>query len=122
MISDLRERGASDASVSGETIYTVLAGAARRASERVLVVILVNCLFAAESVLLVRTGRWQAVLPLICIASFGTWGIADRMRSASGPAGWVSRLVRGASLVAGTTAAVGTLVVIMALALGTWIS
>jgi hypothetical protein len=113
----------------GEHIFTVVAGLARRASDGQLVVAAATGIAAAAVVGLVRPAWWLVALPLLCVGSFGIWGIAERSgadrAATAGAALGSSRLlacVRVAAAVIGTLSAVLTLLALVAMAIGTWIS
>ena len=111
--------------------YAVLAAHARRASDGRLAA------YATAGVLALAAGAvagaswwWLALLPVVVIGALGAWGIADReladRQRAAGARGGARRrtllLLRGAAAVAGTMAAVGTLLMFLAAALGRMIS
>lgn len=106
----------------------VLVARARASSDGRLVADIIGGLLA---ILVLATWHPRAWLPLgtaaLCFVAFGGWGIADRelAEHEESAAHWRVLLLRGsrvASAVVGVTAAVGLLLQMLALALGTWIS
>ena len=78
---------------------------------------------------LVRPTWWFLALPLLCIGSFGVWGIAERTTAERiarlGPSFPGQRAlagVRAAAAAVGTLAGLLALLTLVARALGTWIS
>jgi hypothetical protein len=113
----------------GENLFGLVATLARRASDGQLVVAAVVGIAAAGLIGLVRPGWWFLALPLLSLGSFGIWGVAERTaaeRAARiGPAFTGRRALTGIRMIAaviGTLAATLALLVIVAQALGTWIS
>lgn len=113
----------------GESIFTLIARLARRASDGQLVIAAVLGISAAASVGLVWPGQWFVALPLLCIGSFGIWGIAERTASERltrlGPAFGGRRVLAGvrvAAAVVGTLSGALALLTVVARAIGTWIS
>jgi hypothetical protein len=86
----------------GESIFSVVAGLARRATDGQLVLAAATGIASAALIGLVRPTWWFLALPLLCIGSFGVWGIAERT--------------------IGTLAGLLALLTLVARALGTWIS
>ena len=111
----------------GEHLFTVVAQLARRASDGQLVLAAAAGIASAVIIGLVRPGWWLLALPLLCIGSFGIWGIAERTsaerRARSGPA-FVGRGaltgIRITAAVIGTLAGTLTLLALAARAIGTW--
>jgi hypothetical protein len=70
----------------GENIFVLVAHVARRATDGQLVLAAGVGIVAAVIVGLLQPGLWLVALPLLCIGSFGVWGIAERTsaRSVSG--------------------------------------
>jgi hypothetical protein len=62
----------------GENVFALVAQLARRASDGQLVVAAAIGIVAAALVGLVRPDLWFVGLPLLCVGSFGVWGIAER--------------------------------------------
>jgi diamine N-acetyltransferase len=105
-----------------ETLYDLLAGAARRATDAQLAFACGAGLLGIGGIALLRPGWWVVALPLMCVASFGAWGIADRERGAGGRGGAALAAVRVIAAAVGTAAAVAIGGVVMAKVIGTWIS
>jgi hypothetical protein len=113
----------------GENIFALIAQIARRATDGQLVVAAAVGIASAALVGLAWPGWWLVTLPLLCIGSFGIWGIAERTtaerRARLGPAFPGERAlgaVRLAAAAIGTLAGLLTLLALVARALGTWIS
>lgn len=113
----------------GENIFSVVAGLARRATDGQLVLAAATGIASAALIGLVRPTWWFLALPLLCIGSFGVWGIAERTtaeRAARlGPSFPGQRAlagVRAAAAAIGTLAGLLALLTLVARALGTWIS
>jgi hypothetical protein len=111
----------------GESVFALAAHLARRASDGQLVVAAGIGVVAAAAVGLVRPDLWFVALPLLCVGSFGVWGIADRTaveRSARlGPEFGGRRAlasVRLTAAVIGTLSGLMTLLVVVARMVGTW--
>jgi hypothetical protein len=111
----------------GESIFALVAGLARRASDGQLVVAAAIGIVTATIVGLVWPSWWFAALPLLCIGSFGVWGIAERTSAERlarlGPSFGGRRALAGvriAAAVVGTLAGTLTLLAIVARAVGTW--
>ena len=111
----------------GESVFVLAAQLARRASDGQLVVAAAIGIIAAALVGLVRPDLWFLGLPLLCVGSFGAWGIAERTaaeRAARlGPAFAGRRAltsVRLTAAVIGTASGVLTLLVIVARMVGMW--
>ena len=113
----------------GENIFSVAAGLARRATDGQLVLAAATGIAAAALIGLVRPTWWFLALPLLCVGSFGVWGIAERTTAERvarlGPSFPGQRAlagVRAAAAAIGTLAGLLALLTLVARALGTWIS
>ena len=113
----------------GESIFSVVAGLARRATDGQLVLAAAAGIASAVLIGLVRPTWWFLALPLLCIGSFGVWGIAERTTAERvarlGPSFPGQRAlagVRAAAAAIGTLAGLLALLTLVARALGTWIS
>jgi hypothetical protein len=113
----------------GESIFTVVAGLARRATDGQLVLAAATGIASAALIGLVRPTWWFVALPLLCVGSFGVWGIAERTTAERvarlGPSFPGQRAlagVRAAAAAIGTLAGLLVLLTLVARALGTWIS
>jgi hypothetical protein len=113
----------------GESIFSVVAGLARRATDGQLVLAAATGIASAALIGLVRPTWWFLALPLLCIGSFGVWGIAERTTAERvarlGPSFPGQRAlagVRAAAAAIGTLAGLLALLTLVARALGTWIS
>lgn len=111
----------------GENVFALVAQLARRASDGQLVVAAAIGIVAAAIVGLVRPDLWFIALPLLCVGSFGIWGIADRTameRTARlGPDFGGRRAltsVRLTAAVIGTLSGLLTILVVVARMVGTW--
>ena len=111
----------------GESIFALVAQLARRASDGQLVVAAAIGVVAATLVGLVRPDLWFLALPLLCLGSFGVWGIAERTgaerdaRLGSNYAGrHVLTSLRLTAAVVGTLSGLLTLLVVVARMVGTW--
>ena len=111
----------------GESIFAVVAQLARRASDGQLVIAAADGITAAAIVGLVRPSLRFVALPLLCIGSFGIWGIAERTAAERltrlGPNFGGRRAlasVRVAAAVIGTLSGVLALLAVVARAIGTW--
>lgn len=111
----------------GENVFALAARLARRASDGQLVVAAAAGILAASVVGFVRPDLWWIGLPLVCMGSFGVWGIAERTateRTARlGPDFGGRRALTSLRLTAavvGTLSGVMTLLVIVARMVGTW--
>jgi hypothetical protein len=112
-----------------ENVFALVAQLARRASDGQLVVAAGVGIASAAIIGLLRPSWWLAALPLLCVGSFGIWGIAERTaaerQARLGPA-FVGRgtlaAIRITAAVIGTVAGVLALLAIVARAIGTWIS
>ena len=113
----------------GENIFSVVAGLARRATDGQLVLAAATGIASAALIGLVRPTWWFLALPLLCVGSFGVWGIAERTTAERvarlGPSFPGQRAlagVRAAAAAVGTLAGLLALLTLVARALGTWIS
>jgi hypothetical protein len=120
---DVRESRDDD----GESVFALAARLARRASDGQLVVAAAAGILAASLVGFVRPDLWWVGLPLVCVGSFGVWGIAERTtteRTARlGPDFGGRRAltsIRLTAAVVGTLSGVMTLLVVVARMVGTW--
>jgi hypothetical protein len=111
----------------GENVFALAARLARRASDGQLVVAAAIGILAASLVGFARPDLWWVGLPLVCVGSFGVWGIAERTateRTARlGPDFGGRRALTSLRLTAavvGTLSGVMTLLVIVARMVGTW--
>ncbi len=111
----------------GENVFALAARLARRASDGQLVVSAAAGILAASLVGFVRPDLWWVGLPLVCVGSFGVWGIAERTateRTARlGPDFGGRRAltsIRLTAAVVGTLSGVMTLLVVVARMVGTW--
>jgi hypothetical protein len=105
-----------------------LAARARAASDgRLVVDVIVGCC-GALAVSAWRPIGWLALLGIsLCLAAFGGWGIADRELRERGdaPRARVVRMLailRIALAAVGVLAAIATMVTVLGIMLGTWIS
>ena len=113
----------------GENIFSVVAALARRATDGQLVLAATTGIASAALIGLVRPTLWFLALPLLCVGSFGVWGIAERTTAERvarlGPSFPGQRAlagVRAAAAAIGTLAGLLALLTLVARALGTWIS
>lgn len=113
----------------GESVFALVAQLARRASDGQLVAAAAIGIASAAIIGLVRPSWWFVALPLLCIGSFGIWGVADRTAAERqhrlGPTFAGRRTLAGVQIVAaviGTAAGVIALLAVVARAIGTWIS
>ena len=113
----------------GETIFSLVAQLARRATDGQLVVAAGVGIVVAAVIGLIRPSWWFVALPFLCIGSFGIWGIAERTfaerraRLGVGFAGERALVgIRVAAAVIGTLAGTLALLALVARAIGTWIS
>lgn len=110
-----------------EHVFALVAALARRASDGQLVAAAATGIAAAAVVGLARPTWWFVALPLLCLGSFGIWGIAERTaaeRAARmGPTFGGRRALAGVRMTAaviGTLAGALTLLALAAMAVGTW--
>ena len=113
----------------GENIFSVVAALARRATDGQLVLAAATGIASAALIGLARPTWWFLALPLLCVGSFGVWGIAERTTAERvarlGPSFPGQRAlagVRAAAAAIGTLAGLLALLTLVARALGTWIS
>jgi hypothetical protein len=123
-VSDHEPRGRDE---DGENVFALVAQLARRASDGQLVVAAAIGIIAAVLVGLVRPDLWFLSLPLVCVGSFGAWGIAERTETER-----VARLgpnfggrralagVRVSAAIVGTLSGTLTLLAVVARMIGTW--
>ncbi len=111
----------------GENVFALAARLARRASDGQLVVSAAAGILAASLVGFVRPDLWWVGLPLVCVGSFGVWGIAERTateRTARlGPDFGGRRAltsIRLTAAVVGTLSGLMMLLVVVARMVGTW--
>ena len=123
-MTDSQPRPGND---DGDSIFAVVAQLARRASDGQLVLAAAAGIAAAAIVGLVRPDWWFVALPLLCVGSFGVWGIAERTAAERlarlGPDFGGRRAlasVRMTAAVVGTLSGTLTLLVIVARMAGTW--
>ena len=110
-----------------ESVFALIAHLARRASDGQLVIAAVIGISTAAIVGLVWRSLWFIALPLLCIGSFGIWGIADRTAAERltrlGPDFGGRRALAGARVAAavvGTVSGTLALLAVVARAIGTW--
>jgi hypothetical protein len=104
-----------------ETLAAVVSARARRATDGQLVVAVAVGLTSAVAIGIFWPGWWRLALPLVSLAAFGVWGIADR--SAGRPAGASQRVLaalRWTAVVIGTLSIVTFVLALTATAIGTW--
>lgn len=106
----------------GRTLFELLTALLQRVSDGQLVAACATGLAGVAVILLIRPGWWRLALPLIVLGAFGAWGIAERERDARGARRVAAALVRGVAILAAGTAAIATVLSVMSVALGTWIS
>lgn len=118
---------ARHAADDGENIFALVATLARHASDGHLVVAAAVGIASAAIVGLVRPSWWLIALPLLCVGSFGVWGIAERTTaeraSRLGPDFPGQRALAGvrvAAAVIGTLAGTLALLAVVARLIGTW--
>ena len=111
----------------GASIFALTAQLARRASDGQLVVAAAIGIAAAALVGLIRPDLWFLGLPLLCVGSFGVWGIAERTtveRTARLGADFGGRRalagVRVSAAIIGTLCGTLTLLTVVARMIGTW--
>ena len=113
----------------GESVFALAAQLARRASDGQLVGAAAIGIASAAIVGLVRPSWWFVALPLLCVGSFGIWGVAERTAAERqqrlGPTFSGRRALAAVRIIAavtGTIAGAMVLLAIVARAIGTWIS
>jgi len=123
-VSDRELRGRDE---DGESVFALAAQLARRASDGQLVVAAAIGIVAAVLVGLVRPDLWFLGLPLLCIGSFGAWGIAERTETERaarlGPHFGGRRALAGvrvSAAIIGTLSGTLTLLTVVARMIGTW--
>jgi len=123
-VSDRQRRGREE---DGESVFALAAQLARRASDGQLVIAAATGIVAAVLVGLVRPDLWFLGLPLLCVGSFGAWGIAERTETERmarlGPdfAGRRALVgVRVSAAIIGTLSGTLTLLTVVARMIGTW--
>lgn len=111
----------------GEHAFALVAKLARRASDGQLVTAAAVGIAAAAVIGLLAPSWWFAALPLLCVGSFGVWGIADRTAAERleklGPMFAGRRTltaVRVAAVMIGTLAASLVLLTLAMVAIGPW--
>lgn len=111
----------------GEHVFALVAKLARRASDGQLVAAAILGIAAAATIGLLAPRWWFAALPLLCVGSFGVWGIADRTAAERleklGPMFAGHRAlaaVRIAAVTIGTLAASLMLLTLAMVAVGPW--
>jgi hypothetical protein len=110
------------------TLGEFLAARARAASDGRLVADVIAGCCGALAVMAWRPVGWLALLGVaVCLAAFGVWGIADRelRERVNAPRAHVVRvlgIVRVASTFVGALAAIATMIAVLGIMLGTWIS
>ena len=113
----------------GENLFALIAQIARRATDGQLVGAAAAGIASAAIIGLFLPKLWFLALPLLCIGSFGIWGIADRTsaerQARLGPLYVGRRALEGVRITAavvGTLAGTLALLAVVARAIGTWIS
>jgi hypothetical protein len=113
----------------GANLFAVIAQLARRATDGQLVAAAALGIASAAIIGLAAPSFWLLALPLLCIGSFGIWGIADRTSAERdarlGPAYIGRRTLAGVRITAavvGTLAGTLTILALVARTIGTWIS
>lgn len=111
----------------GENVFVLVARLARRATDGQLVLAAAIGIASAAIIGLVRPDWWFIALPLLCVGSFGIWGIAERTATERlarrGPAFPGQRALAGVRVTAaviGTLAGTLALLALVARAIGTW--
>jgi hypothetical protein len=110
------------------SLLEVLAARARSSSARRLAV---DCI--AGAVVAAAALRWDSAFTIVmtsaavCLVAYGAWGLVDRAAAISAaktsrPAANAIQLLRALIVLCGVLGAVGVLLGVWALALGTWIS
>ena len=110
-----------------EHLFALIATLARRSSDGQLVGAAATGIASAALVGFIRPSWWMLTLPLLCVGSFGIWGIAERTMAERlarfGPT-FAGRhalaSVRVAAALIGTLAGALALLAIAAMAIGTW--
>lgn len=106
------------------SLFGMLAVRARSASDTRLVADAVIGTTLAAAVLIGRPSLWVVAMPVVVVAAYGAWGIADRELAGRAPGGRRVALgiARGAAFIAGLVAAVAFIFGAFSLLLGNWIS
>ena len=112
---------------SSDDLFGALAARARATSDGQLVLAVICGLAATIGIAIWRPFGWMVIGGIgLCGAAFGAWGIADRelaeREAVRGSSAVVLRVVRVASVIVGTCAAILAALVMLGGALGTWIS
>jgi hypothetical protein len=94
------------------SLYAMLAGRARRASDAVLAALTGIGGVAAVALIAMRPAWWAFVLPLVSAGAFGLWGILERETAERG-ALRSARYDRAVGVAQWVAAAVGTVCVIV---------
>jgi len=125
----LTEERESRIDPDAEHIFALVAKLARRASDGQLVMAAAAGIAGAAMIGLLAPTWWFGALPLLCIGSFGVWGIAERTATERmerlGPGFDGRRTLIALRIIAaaiGTLAAALVILTVAAKALGTWIS
>ena len=123
----LANRGVTTTSHSSDDLFGALAARARATSDGRLAVAVIGGLAATLGMSVWRPFGWLVVGSVgLCAAAFGAWGIADRelaeRRTGKGRSVALLRVVRVASVIVGSCAAIAAVLVMLGGALGTWIS
>jgi hypothetical protein len=115
------ERSEADRA-EGRTLFELLTALLQRVSDGQLVAACATGLAGVAVIVLLRPSWWRLALPLIVLGAFGAWGIAERERNARGARRVAAALVRVVAILAAGAAAFATVIAVMSVALGTWIS
>jgi len=112
---------------TSDDLFHALAARARATSDGRLVLTVICGLAATIAIAVWRPFGWMVIAGAgLCAAAFGAWGIADRelaeREAVHGSSVVVLRVVRVASVIVGTGAAILAVLVMLGGALGTWIS
>lgn len=105
-----------------QTLAAVITAFARRRSDAALTLLTAAGVVGSAVVALILPSWWRLLPPLAMAAALGAWGIADRERGAAGARRTVFTGVRIIALAVGVAAALTTALIVLRLALGTWIS
>lgn len=100
------------------TLGELVAALARRAPDGLLVACAAVGIAGAAAIGFLVRSVWYLTPLMLGIAAFGTWGIADRERSALGARGAVFRVLRGVAIVVGGVAAAFAVVMLFVLFVG----
>ena len=118
----LKSEGREEVGTEGRTLFELVTALLQRASDGQLVAACATGLAGVAVILLLRPSWWRLTLPLIVLGAFGAWGIAERERDARGVRRGAATLVRIVAILAAAAAAIATVLAMMSVALGTWIS